>query len=142
MKQNRAKSVRSIAQRRNGLSLIEVMLAIALLGTSMAIIHQLISIGYRSAAEAQLHSDAAVLVDCKMAELASGVLGLENASLVPIEEAPDWSYSVQIESSQQIGLLVATVTVERNDVPYPIEISVVRFMPDPEYDPYALEESP
>ncbi len=118
------------------------MLAIALLGTSMAIIHQLLSIGYRSAIETQLHSDAAVLVDSKMAEIAAGVIELENASRVPIEEAPEWSYTVLVDSSEQIGLLVVTVTVERNDIADPLQISVVRFMPDPEYDPYALEESP
>jgi type II secretion system protein I len=126
---------------RNGLSLLEVMLAIALLGTSMVVIYQLMGIGYRSAMEAQLQSDAANLVDTKMAEVSAGVLPLENAGGVPIEEAPEWNYSVEVESSDQIGLLRVIVSVERNDEVEMEGITVVRFMPDPDYDPYALEEN-
>lgn len=128
------------ASKRRGLSLIEVLLAIALLGTSMAIIYQLIGVGYRSAMETQLYTDAAILVDSKMAEVASGVLELESVSQMTIEEAPDWLYSVQVGDSDQAGLLVVTVTVERADGADPIEISVVRYMADPDYDPYALED--
>lgn len=125
---------------RRGLSLIEVMLAIALLGTSMVIIYQLMGIGYRSAMEAQMQTDAAILVDSKVAEISAGVIELENASGVPIEEAPDWLYSVQIENSEQVGLLRVLVQVERADTTEPVSISVIRFMPDPDYDPYALEQ--
>ena len=96
---------------RNGLSLLEVMLAIALLGTSMVVIYQLMGIGYRSSLEAQLQSDAANLVDTKMAEVSAGVLPLENAGGVPIEEAPEWSYSVEVQSSDQIGLLLSLIHI-------------------------------
>lgn len=137
---NKSRSPERKSPIRRGLSLIEVLLAIALLGTSMAMIYQLIGIGYRSAMETQLYTDAAVLVDSKMAEVASGVLGLENVSQMPIEESPDWMYSVQIGESDQPGLLVVTVTVERSDDANPVQISVVRFMADPDYDPFALED--
>lgn len=138
--QHNSKCVKAKRPNRRGLSLIEVLLAIALLGSSMAIIYQLIGIGYRSAMETQLYTDAAVLVDSKMAEVAAGVLPLENSSQMQIEEAPDWLYTVDVGESEQAGLLVVTVTVERADGANPVQVSVVRFMPDPDYDPFALED--
>ena len=124
---------------RHGLSLMEVLLAVAILGGSIAAISQLVSIGYRSALDARARTNANIHVDTKMAEVAAGVLELESVSSQVIEDDPDWSYSVDIADADQIGLLVVTVTVEQNNVVNPIMLSVVRFMPDPDYDPYALE---
>lgn len=132
-------SSRRTNHSRKGLSLLEVLLSIALLGTALAIIFQLVSIGLRSAEQARLQTQGAILADTKMAEIASGVLGLDSASGGVIEEAPEWSYAVLIEDSDQLGLLVVTLTVEQNSVANPISMSVVRFMPDPEYDPNELE---
>ena len=55
-------------ERRRGLSLLEVILSIAILGTSMAIIGQVFFAGYRSAVKARDLSDATILCDSVMAE--------------------------------------------------------------------------
>ena len=57
--------------------------------------------------------------------------------LEQIEENPDWMYSVDVQQSGQLGLLMVMVTVEQtpNSASNPISMSVVRLMPDPEYDP-------
>ena len=136
---NRKSSSLQSSGRRKGLSLLEVILSIAILGTSMAVIYQMLDVGYRSAVETRARTDANILVDTKMAEVAAGVLPLESASGILIEEDPDWEYSVDVANAEQNGLLSVTVTVQQSSVENPIAISVVRFMADPEYEPEQLE---
>lgn len=127
---------------RSGLSLLEVILSIAILGGSMVMIGQLYHLGYRSALQARLRNDANIIADSKMAELAAGVLPLESSGNSPIDEHPGWSYSVDLQSSLQLGLFMATVTVsygeESNNIP--TSLSIVRFIPDPDYEPEEDEE--
>jgi hypothetical protein len=54
-----------------------------------------------------------------------------------IPESPGWNYSIDMQPSQQPGLLIATVTVEQNAEvsATPTSMSIVRFLPDPDYDP-------
>lgn len=120
-----------------GFSLLEVLLSIAILGGAMVVIGQLVNLGYRSAIEAKIRSDANILVDGKMAEVSAGIIELQSVSASVIEENPDWMYSVDVQQSAQLGLLMVVVTVEQtpNSASNPISMSVVRFMPDPEYDP-------
>lgn len=122
---------------RCGFSLLEVLLSIAILGGAMAVIGQLVNIGYRSAVEARIRSDANILVDGKMAEVSAGIIELQSVSASVIDENPDWMYSVDVQDSGQLGLLMVVVTVEQtpNSASNPVSMSVVRFMPDPEYDP-------
>ncbi len=132
----------SVASSRRGLSLLEVMLSIAILGISMAIIGNLFYLGSRSALQARLRSDANILCDTKMAELAAGILPPNSVGNQTIEENPLWSYSLDIQSSEQPGLLVATVTVQQSDsaAAVPVSMSIVRFIPDPDYDPTEEQE--
>ncbi len=123
--------------RRAGLSLLEVILSIAILGGAMVVIGQLFNLGYRSALQVRMRSDANLLCDSKMAELAAGVLPVTSSGNQQIPESPGWNYSVDVQPSQQIGLLIATVTVEQNAEvsSVPVSMSIVRFLPDPDYDP-------
>ncbi len=124
---------------RRGLTLLEVVLAVAILGFSLAAISQLMWIGYRSAADARARTELILLCDTKMAELAAGVLPLASTSGQTIPDAPDWLYLVDVQNSDQIGLLSVTVTVMQSPQTSanPITMSIVRFMPDPDYDPNA-----
>lgn len=127
---------------KKGLSLLEVLLAVAILGASMVVIGNSFFLGVRSAARARLRSDANILCDAKMAELAAGIIPLTSVSGQPIEENQAWTYSIDVQPSVQRGLLVATVSVEQADssVPVPMSLSIVRFLPDPDYEPEEDEE--
>ncbi len=124
-------------RQRRGLSLLEVILSIAILGSSMVVIGHLYNLGYRSALQAQFRSEANLHADSKMAELVAGVLPIESTGDTDIEEAPGWQYSVQIEDSFQPGLFLATVIVKNGEdsVIIPNGLSIVRFIPDPDYEP-------
>lgn len=122
---------------RSGLSLLEVILSIAILGGALTVIGHLYFLGYRSALQVRIRSEANVLVDSTVAELVAGVLPLESTSDVQIESSPGWTYSVSLEPSLQSGLFMATVSVKKSNVESNIgtSVSVVRFIPDPDYEP-------
>jgi len=125
---------------RKGLSLLEVMLAIVILGGALVMIGQLIRIGNRSAQNAQLISQAQILCDAKLAEISAGVLPLESVNESPIDEAPEWAYSVEVSNATQVGLLSVTVNVYLiGSDRYGRSCRLTRFLPDPNYDPYAPE---
>ena len=126
------------ARSREGLSLLEVILAITILGVAMVMIAQLVRLGVRSAENASQISEAQIHCDAKMAELSAGLLALESTSNTEIEESPGWSYSVDVQNADLVGLLKVRVSVERNDVVGATNRSyqLTRLMPDPDYDPY------
>lgn len=123
--------------RRNGLSLVEVLLSIAILGGSMVVISNMYFLAYRSAVRARLVNDANILCDTVMAELAAGVLPANSIAGQTFQDNPEWAYSVEIGSSMQPGLLVANVIVQQAnpEVAVPVSVSIVRFLPDPDYEP-------
>ena len=65
---------------RSGLSLLEVILSIAILGMALIVIGELIRIGFRSATSARVRSEAQMACDTKMSEIVAGVLPLESTS--------------------------------------------------------------
>ena len=121
-------------ERRRGLSLLEVILSIAILGTSMAIIGQVFFAGYRSAVKARDLSDATILCDSVMAELAAGSIDFQSTSGATIPNIPEWEYSVETVESDVSGLLLTTVAVSRTGSSA-VSMSIVRMLPDPDYVP-------
>lgn len=125
------------ARRRRGLSLLEVVLAIAIMGTAMMIISNLVSLGSSFASKTKFRSEAQILCNTKMAEVSAGVLPLETVSTASIPENPDWTYSIQVQSSDLTGLLLVQVAV----APVNMQIEkfepflLTRLLPDPDYEP-------
>ena len=126
-------------RQRKGLSLLEVILAIAILGLALVVIGELIRIGFRSATAARLGSDAQMACDTKMAEIVAGVLPLESTSGGTIDELPGWEYSVETQQAEIDGLLLVKVIVQEVDAADPMIFDVQRFVPDPDYDPAATQ---
>ena len=116
--------------RNRGLSLLEVILALAILGMSMSAISQLFFLGARSASQATLRNEANILADTKMAELVSGILERQSTGQTGIAEAPGWVYSIKIDDGDQPGLKVATVVVQTVGDQVPVQLSITRFIPD------------
>ncbi len=129
---NRKRLIRSA--NRQGLSLLEVILSIAILGTSMTIVSQFFYLGYRAADRARRQFDATLICDSVMAELAGGVIEPQPSSGSDIPNRPQWQYSVDVVESNVAGLLLATVSVRQRNQ-QDIEMSLVRLLPDPDYNP-------
>lgn len=124
----------SIRRRpRAGLSLLEVVFAIAILGTALAAIGHLVQGGMRAGGASRVQSVSQILADAKMAEIVCGAIPLDSSSGNSIDEAPGWQYSVEVQPAEQIGLLVVKVAVAQTSSDRPVQFSIVRFMPDPNF---------
>ena len=121
---------------RDGLSLLEVVLAIAVLGGAMAAIGQLINIGHSNALDARDLSEAQILCDTKISEVSAGVLPTNTVSGAPITEAPGWQYTLTVAKHDSIdGLLVVDCSVNQDPSEFslPVSFRLVRLIPDPDY---------
>lgn len=120
-----------------GLTLLEVMVAIAILGTAMAAVGELVRIGVRNAARARDLTTAQLICEAKLAEVVSGVLPLKSSSQQSVQDyglADPWVYSVDVQAVDKNGLLAVQVLV-RKDVTTPkVEFTLVRWMLDPQVE--------
>ena len=122
---------------RHGLSLLEVILAIAILGMALAVVGELVRVGVRAAENARDLTNAQMLCESKLAEITAGIMPTEDVQMTPIQTMdviPEWYYSVQTAPSEQEGLIVLQVSVfkEPNQVrTYPVVFSLTRLMIDP-----------
>ena len=120
---------------RAGLSLLEVILSLSILGVSMVAVGHLFNLGFRSATDVQLRSEANMIADTTMAEIAAGVIDI-SAGGGAVEGNPEWQYEVNSEQSEQPGLLSVSLRVSReNDPDNNVSVSLVRFVPDPNFEP-------
>jgi len=116
-----------------GLTLLEVILAIAILGGCMAVIGELVRLGVRHAEEAREQTKAQLLCESKLEEIAAGVTPLESASMVPFELDPEWTYTIESASLNEQGLIQVRVTVQpaESERLHPIAFTLIRWMLDP-----------
>ena len=83
---------------RSGLSLLEVLVALAIFMLSVVAISQMVDSASRTARRAQRLSQASLLCQSVMAEIACGATPMVSADMVPIETAePGWFYSITVE---------------------------------------------
>ena len=144
MKPNR-KRERRRRWHREGITLLEVMIALAILGGSMAVLGEVIRLGTRSARDAQLIVHCQLHCESIMAEIAAGARLPEMVMDQPLEYVDvnhQWTYSIESEPIDQEGFLAIRVTVrEANSVsPKPAQFSLVRWIIDPAYELQLQEE--
>jgi prepilin-type N-terminal cleavage/methylation domain-containing protein len=121
--------------KNRGLSLLEVILAIAILGGALATIGELIRIGARNAAISRDLTTAQLYCESKMNEAASGVIDLENLETETLDEAGEWMCVITTEALDQQQLIAVNVTVGQNPDEFarPVSFSMTRWIIDPAY---------
>ncbi len=130
---------------RSAFSLLEVILALAILGISIAMLGEAARLGLRNADLARQLTQAQLLCESKMAEIEAGILTTDPVSDVPIEpiyesnlessldlEEYAWVYSIESTLVDEAGLLQVTVTVAEDLPPEkkPVVFSLTRLMLD------------
>lgn len=123
---------------REGFSLLEIILALAILAGAIAVLGEVSRIGLENAGIARDLSHAQLLCESKLAEILAGYEPPETQQSVPFETAvdsseSDWLYSVEVTPMEEEGLLKVRVTVSKN-LPaekQPAEFSLVQWMVDP-----------
>ena len=128
-----------VRHNRSGFSLLEVILAIAILGGSMVVIAHGFWLGYRSVRNARMIGMGNRFADSAMAELSAGVVDTTSVSSKSIPNQPGWVYSIEIDDAAVPGLLTAIVTVENKEFQPNVSIGLTRLIVDPDYDPLEAE---
>jgi prepilin-type N-terminal cleavage/methylation domain-containing protein len=117
---------------RSGLSLLEVLVALAIFLFSLVALGRLVTLGADRALEVEQRGHAAVLCRSKLAEVAAGVIPLSSQGDTPFDEDPDYTWSLDCEQGNVSGLwqVKVTVTRERKDG-QKIQIALAQYLLDP-----------
>src|SRR4051812_12128383 len=133
---------------RSALSLLEVMLALAILGGSLAVISQLYAIGARQAIAARDLTEAEMWCEEKLAEISAGSTAPEPVSDAPLDEEGKFVYSVEKQDLNDQGMISVTVTVrlvpsaeEASLQDNKLKYSLTRWMVDPEIEAAAIAQA-
>jgi len=105
----------AIRRRDRGLTLLEVILALIILGGALVAIGELIRTASRSARDARDATSAQVIADSLMSEIAAGVVPPQPIERQPDPIDPDFVVTVMVERPTQSGLIQVMVLVERAD---------------------------
>lgn len=124
---------------RSGLTLIEVILALAIFVGSIAIVSKLTELGVRASQYARLHTRAVMLAESKMGELLAGIVTLDEATGDVFTEDPAWQWQLSVSDGPVDGLRWVTITVVPSSTGElatnrePVEFTLSRWLLDPTY---------
>jgi Tfp pilus assembly protein PilV len=127
---------------RRGLSLFEVILALAIFMGSIAAIGQLITNGVRGAVFARLETQAVIRCESKLAEMLSGAAPLRASSGTAFPDDPSFTWSVAIAPTQHPSLYSVEVTVAHVSTTSigKVSYSLRRLVRDPQLEMAAYEK--
>lgn len=117
---------------RHGLSLLEVLVAMAILLFAMAAIGRLVTIGTDQALEVQWRGEAARKCQSQMARVVAGEIPMQSAGDTAFDEDADWNWSVEVEQGTVQGLWNVTVKVTRvKEEARKVQVTLQRLVMDP-----------
>ncbi|MGL6226874.1 MAG: hypothetical protein ACRC10_09665 [Thermoguttaceae bacterium] len=137
-------------QSRSGLTLLEIILSIIILGGAIAVLGGVGRLGLQSAALARDITQAELLCESVVGQIRVGLIPLETTlettfdsdypdsqvnSQSGILEEPRWFYSIEVGGTDEEGLVSVLVTVQRNqpDEPRPVICRMMFWMIDPAF---------
>jgi len=119
------------------MTLLEVILAITILGGALAVLGELARVGTRASRAATTLSTAQLLADSLMAEIcSSATTPTSMQGVVEDYGGSDWNYSVDVQTIDEQGLLALLVTVQEQLDPEqrPVTFSLSRWLVDPQLE--------
>ena len=129
---------------RRGITLFEVMIALAIFLGSLAAIGQIVDVGSVAASRGRLHSEAVLRCETKLAEVIAGIEPMTAVSGQMFEDDPEWSWTLTIADGPYSDLLELTVDVihQRSNGTSNAEFSLTRLIRDPQLfiDAAAVQE--
>jgi Tfp pilus assembly protein PilE len=96
---------------RHGLTLLEMVLALALFMGAITVLAQVAWNGQRAAIQARLRTEAAFRCETKLAEILAGVERFQSQPGISFPDDPQWTWSAQIAPGQLPELLHVKVIV-------------------------------
>jgi len=99
--------------RRGGMSLLEVLLALAIFLFALIGLGQLVSLGSDRAQDVQWLAYASVKAQSKLDEVIAGVQTLTGVGETEFDDDPDWKWALTADADSTPNLFRVTVTVSR-----------------------------
>ena len=117
--------------KRSGLTLLEVVLALAILAIAFGILAQLSGLGMRAAREARQLTRGQIYCESIMAEMTSGATApTQTQGNVP--DDPNWTFETALEPADVNGMVRLIVIVQRaDDLGIESRVQLVRLIRDP-----------
>jgi prepilin-type N-terminal cleavage/methylation domain-containing protein len=126
-------------------SLLEVVLALAILAGALAALGEVMRLGDQNAAAAGDETQAELLAESVMAEILVGARPLTNVSgaALAVELEPQWVLSIALTQTEVKELLAVRVSVAQDLAPelQPARCDLVRWVPNPDYLPAVAQQS-
>lgn len=116
--------------RRPGLSLVEVLLAMAIFFIAIVAISRLVDVGTDYELEARMHTTGTRLAQAKLAEVETGIESFEAMGGDFPDPDAGWSWSMTAEV-QVPNLYLVTVTVTRDLKGRPFSLTLSQMILDP-----------
>jgi general secretion pathway protein I len=105
---------RVVRSGRDGLTLLEILLSVAIFFGALAVLSQLAWNGTRSAVQARLKTQAIIRCEAKLAEVLAGIEPMQPKSNVPFPDNAHWSWSLVVSETTFPELLQLDVTVSHS----------------------------
>ncbi len=142
---NREAAAGAKSSRRAAFTLLEVILALAILAGALAVLGEVGRLALQNAAGARDLARAQLLAESKMAEIDAGISAPDPVDSEAFDttaesldaDGPAWVYSIASDSTDEVGLLSVRVSVTRDQPAgqHPVKFSLTRWLPDPNYMP-------
>lgn len=116
---------------RAGLSLIEVLLALAIFMMSLVVIARLVDMGTDRELEARLQTRGSRLAAAKMAEFEAGAIDISSTEGSFEGDDADWNWTATAELQGPPNLYLVTVTVTRDLKGRPYTLTLAQMIFDP-----------
>lgn len=128
---------RSLA-RRSGMSLLEVLVALAIFIMALAALGQLVQLGLEQAVEADRQTTATRLAQSKLAEIEAGAISIDGGAEEFTEQelntdgSARWKWEALGEKTNELNLYNVTVTITLTNGD-PFSLSLSQLIYDPAY---------
>lgn len=126
-------------------SLLEVVLALAILAGALAALGEVMRLSDENAAAAADEARAEMLAESVMSEILVGARAVGNVTgtVLPIEDDPQWVASIEVQPTDYEELVAVRVSVAQQ-LPAenrPARCDLVRWLPNPDYLPAEVQSS-
>lgn len=126
-----------------GFSLLEVVLALAILAGALAALGEVMRLGDENAAAAADEAQAEMLAESVMSEILVGARALANVdgAVLPLVDDPQWTVSISVQPTEYQELVAVQIAVAQQLPPEqdPARCDLLRWMPNPDYLPAAQQ---
>jgi general secretion pathway protein I len=133
---SRLKTKRRRQTWRGAFTLLEIILALAILAGSLATMGEVVRLAVRNAESARRLTQAELLAVSKLAEITAGVILPDPVEEVPFDREPDWTYSISTDPTEVGSLVALRIVVVEQQVTGrpPIEFTLVQWILDPDIE--------